>query len=140
MLKMRSAVFCILASLSLPSTPTLAQPVTLQCVQQSRAMCEQGKGCRPLQDAAPNQWQFTFPEGAQSFVKVTAKRCSGGKCGRPFEFLANAAVSGELFGWEPNSNEAFAFSPGGKQFSHSLTGSRGDGGHIVSEFGYCERG
>ena len=120
--------------------PSLAQPLILQCVQQSRAMCEQGKGCRPLQDAAPNQWQFTFPEGAQSFVKVTAKRCSGGKCGRPFEFLANAAVSGELFGWEPNSNEAFAFSPGGKQFSHSLTGSRGDGGHIVSEFGYCERG
>lgn len=131
---------CLLAAALLMPTSSAAQKLTLQCAQQSRTMCTQGNGCQALIDEAPNQWSFELPkEEMGGFISVKATRCSGGKCSPPFEIFMRAAASGELFGWEPLANEAFSISPGGLRFSHSLTANRGDGGHIVSEFGYCRR-
>jgi hypothetical protein len=116
-----------------------ANALTLKCAQQSRFMCEQGKGCRPLVDLAPNQWKFVFEPMTQGSISAaTAARCSGGTCSSPFKFVVRGVRDGqELVGWESVSNETFAFSASRREFSHSLTGSHSDGGHIVSEFGFC---
>ena len=132
-MKSAASVFLILLSMS-----AHAEALTLSCVQQSRTMCEHEKGCKSLNDVAPNQWRFTFaPMKEGEFTAVQATRCSAGKCSAPFVFMVKGSISQELFGWEHVSNETFAFSSDRRQFSHSLTGSHGDGGHVVSEFGYC---
>lgn len=137
MLRMNSLSHVVVAFLVVFSSEVLAAPEKYFCVQQSREMCQQSKGCKRLIDSAPNQWQFVI-DLAEKRGKAT--RCSGGDCSLPFEILVRGFKGEEISAWEPIANEAFAFSPDRRQFTHSLTAARGQGGHVVSEFGYCNRG
>lgn len=116
------------------SGSALSQSLRLNCVQQSRYICEQKRGCGALQDAAPNQWTFEFGAEQQS-GKVL--RCAGKDCGAPFEVLVRRSATGEIYLWEPVANETFAFSRDQRVFTHSLSNVRGDSGHVVAEFGHC---
>lgn len=136
MVRGRSLVYGIVAAaIGFPTAPRAA-PETFSCVQQSRHMCEQGRGCKSLTDDAPNQWFFNID--TQKSQGMT-RRCSGNDCSPPFEIIVHGAGSTEVTAWEPLANEAFSFSRDRRQFTHSLTGARGNGGHVVSEFGYCAR-
>ena len=134
-MNIKIAVGAVTACMALLS-PAMAAPETFSCVQQSRQMCEQGRGCKRLIDEAPNQWFFNIDTQKG---QGTARRCSGDSCSPPFEMLVHGAGSTEVTAWEPLANEAFGFSRDRRQFTHSLTGARGNGGHVVSEFGYCAR-
>ena len=72
----------------------LGQGLKLNCVQQSRHMCEQGKGCKNLQDAMPNRWTFELDLDKQ-LGRVL--RCAGRDCGSPFEVRAQRRATGEEF-------------------------------------------
>lgn len=130
------ACAAIIAAVGFP-TVAFAAPESLSCVQQSRQMCEQERGCKHLNDVAPNQWFFEIDAQAG---KGRVRRCSGSTCSSPFAIVVRGSINGEVSAWEPIANEAFALSPDRRQFTHSLTGARGNGGHVVSEFGYCARG
>ena len=120
-----------------PNNSALSQVLKLNCAQQSRHMCEQGKGCKVLQDASTNQWAFEL-----DIEKQTGRvfRCAGRDCRSPFEVRVLSRLTGEIHFWEPIANEVFSISPDHREFSHSETVAWGHGGHIVSEFGYCTSG
>jgi hypothetical protein len=121
----------------IPMECAFAQSLRLNCVQQSRHMCEQQLGCKTMQDAAPNQWTFIL-DIARNYGKV--RRCAGKDCTEPYEVeTVRRSATGEITLWESVANESFTFSSDLRTFTHSLTGARGSGGHVVAEFGHCAR-
>src|SRR4051812_40553816 len=74
----------------------LCQGLKLNCVQQSRHMCEQGKGCKGLQDAMPNQWTFELDLEKQI---GQVSRCSGRDCESAFEVRVSPRPTGALHFW-----------------------------------------